>query len=197
MPTLNDPTYVPSRNYYPFITMLADRLEDVLNHVTKGDFFVRAVKTQPLIPNQDAKITITHRENSTVKESTENMIRTLSRYVYEQMLREYFDCNNIEHINLDIVFEKRQDTHKEEITLFTHTGQKPTLVFNDNTTTTEDELRFGFVAGYNVRYKKWYLDTFVKDNPEKYNDWFKNYPIDFATAKLISEAKQLTETSKW
>lgn len=53
MPTLNDPTLVPTSNYYPFVTMLSDRFEDVLRHVTKDDFFVKYVDTQPLIKNQD------------------------------------------------------------------------------------------------------------------------------------------------
>ena len=39
MPTLNDPTIVPTSNYYPFVTMLVDRIEDVLKKVTRGDFF--------------------------------------------------------------------------------------------------------------------------------------------------------------
>ena len=95
MPTLNDPTIVSSRNYYPFITMLTDRFEDVLRHVTKDDFFVKYVDAQPLIKNQDIKAIITHRTDSTVKESSENMIRTLSRYVYEQLLNQYHDCDKV------------------------------------------------------------------------------------------------------
>ena len=153
-----------------------------------------------MITNQGVKITITHSPNLTVKESTENIIRLLSRYLYEQLLTDYHDCNNVEHINVHIVLEKQQDSQKEQITMFTHKGQKPSLVYNDNTTTTEDELRFSFGVGYNPRHKRWYLDTFIKDHIEDYNKWFKNYPIDFATAKLISEAKQLTnlpESSPW
>lgn len=197
MPTLNDPTLVATSNYYPFITMLADRFEDVLKQVTRGDFLVRYVNTQPLIKNQNVKILIMHRADSTVKESEETIIRLLSRYLYEQLLTEYHDCNSIEHINIDIALEKRQDSNKEEISLFMHRGQKPTLVYNDNTTTTEDELRFSFVVGYNPRYKKWYLDNYIEDHIEDYNKWFKTYPIDFATAKLISEAKQLDERKSW
>lgn len=197
MPTLNDPTLVATSNYYPFVTMLVDRIEDVLKQVTRGDFFVHSVNTQPLIANQGVTILITHRADSKVKESDETIVRLLTRYLYEQLLTEYHDCNNIEHINIYIALEKRQDSVKEEVSLFSHKGQKPSLVYNDNTTTTEDELRFGFVVGYNPRYKKWYLDKIVKDRIEDYNEWFKNYPIDFSTAKLISEAKQLDERKSW
>lgn len=197
MPTLNDPTIVPTSNYYPFVTMLVDRLEDVLKQVMRGDFFVRHVDTHPLIKNQGVKITITHSPDLIVKESAENIIRLLSHYLYEQLLTEYHDCNNVEHINIHIVLEKRQDSQKEQIPMFTHKGQKPTLVYNENTTTTKDGLRSGFVVGYNPRYKKWYLDNYIEEHIEDYNKWFKNYPIDFATAKLISEAKQLDECKQW
>lgn len=200
MPTLNDPTLVATSDYYPFVTMLADRIEDVLAHTTKGDFFVKRVDTQPLIANQNVKITITHRSGLTMKESEENMIRLLTRYLYEQLLKHYRDCKNVENINIDIALEKRQDSNKEEVPLFTIEGQNPSLVYNDNTTTIENELRFSFVVGYNPLHKKWRLHTFINEHIEDYNKWFKNYPIDFATAKLISEAKQLTdlpESSPW
>lgn len=197
MPTLNDPTIVSSRNYYPFITMLADRFEDVLRFVTKDDFFVKYVNVQPLIKNQDVKVIITHRTDSTVKESSENMIRTLSRYVYEQLLNQYHDCDKVKSFNIDIVLEKRQNSSKEEVVLFSHKGQRPTLDYNVNTATAEDGLRFSFILGYNAQRKKWYLDAHTTERIDEYNEWFSNYPIDFATAKLISEAKQLYEYSKW
>lgn len=197
MPTLNDPTRVATSNYYPFITMLADRFEDVLRHVTKDDFFVKYVDTQPLIKNQDVKVIITHRSDSTVKESSENMIRTLSRYVYEQLLHQYSDCTNVKHININIVLEKRQGESKEEVALFSNKGQKPTLDYNVNTATNEDGLRFSFILGYNAQRKKWYLDAHTTERIDEYNEWFKNHSIDFATAKLVSEAKQLYEYSRW
>lgn len=197
MPTLNDPTLVPTSDYYPFVTMLTDRIEDVLRYVTKDDFFVKYVDIQPLIKNQDIKVIITHRPDSTVKESSENMIRTLSRYVYEQIVTKYRDCTNVAHINVDIVLEKRQDTSKEEVALFSHKGQKPTLDYNVNTATNEDGLRFSFILGYNAQRKKWYLDAHTQERIDEYNEWFKNSSIDFATAKLISEAKQMYEYSKW
>lgn len=197
MPTLNDPTRVATSNYYPFITMLADRFEDVLRYVTKDDFFVKYMDTQPLIKNQDIKVIITHRSNSTVKESSENMIRTLSRYVYEQLLHQYSDCTNVKHINIDIVLEKRQGESKEEVALFSSKGQKPTLDYNVNTATNEDGLRFSFILGYNAQRKKWYLDAHTTERIDEYNEWFKNHSIDFATAKLVSEAKQLYEYSRW
>lgn len=202
MPTLNDPTHVATSDYYPFVTMLIDRLQDVLKYVTKHDFYVTTACIQPLIANQDVEIIITNRENTTVKESSENMIRTLSRYIYEQLVTQYHDYNNVEHINVDIIFEKHQDSQKEKVSLFTHKGQKSSLVYNDNTTTTEDELRFLFGLNYIPHLKSWGINNHTHDRIKDYNAWFKNYPIDFATAKLISEAKQIIENqieerTKW
>lgn len=196
MPTLNDPTRVPTSNYYLWIVMVTDKLKAVLEPIFEHDLAIQSVDTQPLIANQNVKITIIYRRDKPVDKSIENMLHLLCCYVYDKMLTRFHYRQTVEQINLDIVLEKQQDSQKGEVLLFNHRGEQPSLVYNDNTTTEEDELRFLFNVSYSPLHQKWFFNDQMKKRIEDYNKWFKNYSIDFATAKLISEAKQIVEHGK-
>ena len=200
MPTLNDPTSTQNPLYYSFVTNLSNQIDTTLRSVTQNDIFVKYVDCQPIVSNQDIEMVITNREDVSVTNETENLVRAICYYIYNRTVQSYSDMMDCKNIYINIELESLLVGGKgSKLTgeVLKNPTVEDSLVYNvpSNAEIDEESLRYRFIVGYYPEEKSWSLDDHTKEYIEEYNEWFKNYPIDFATAKLISHAKQLVERS--
>lgn len=198
MPTLNDPTGIQNHLYYAFITNLANKIDSVLRTITENGVFISYVDCQPIIPFQDVEIQITNREDVSITQETENLVRSICAYLYDNQVKSYEHINytNCKNVYIRILLN---NTNPKSVAVntevFTTENEKPALNYHvpSSSNTDEEDLRYKFIVGYYPNEKGWSLDDHTKEYIEDYNEWFKTSTIDVATAQLISSAKQLVE----
>lgn len=195
MPTLHDPMSNPNHLYYAFVTLLSNKINSAIRTITQNDIFISYVDCQPLVPNQDIEMVITNREGaSPITNETENLVRSICRYLYERTSENYneLDCKNI---HLLIKLEDIRDGSTLTGEVLKNPTAKDSLVYNvyPHETIDEESLRYRFILGYYPNEQIWFLDDHTKEYIEDYNEWFKTSTLDVATAQLISSAKQLVE----